>query len=317
MPIAPQASNISGSVDSVFLFIFVLSAAFLVLITGSLFYFIIKYNRKRRPRGEDIEGNTWLEIAWTVIPTALFLVMFVYGWTNFSYMREVPRQAMVIQGTGRQWAWSFRYPNGKQTSDLYLAADRPVKMELRSLDVIHGFFIPAFRVKQDAVPGKENYTWFVPTQLGSFDIECTVICGVSHALMLAKAVVIPVDEFERWYAGSDETPLARDKKPTPPANGVMKDPAVTLLTRHLCLSCHSLDGSAMVGPSFKGLYGKKEIIILPDGKEKETIVDDADLEKSIREPAAEIVKGYPPAMPENQLSGDDLKHVLEFIKALR
>ena len=317
MPIAPQASNISGSVDSVFLYIAVLCAIALLGITASLVYFVVKYNRKRHPKGEDIEGNIWLEIAWTVIPAALFLVMFVYGWTNFSYMREVPREALVIEVTGRQWAWTFKYPNGKQTSDLYLAVDRPVKLELRSPDVIHGFFIPAFRIKQDVVPGKENYTWFVPTQLGSFDIECTVICGVSHALMLAKAVVIPVDEFEKWYFGGEETPLAWNKKPPVSADGTVKDPVVNLLNRHLCLSCHSLDGSAMVGPSLKGLYGRRQIVLVPEGKEVEATVNDAYLEKSIREPAAEIAKGYPPAMPQNQLSGDELRQVLEFIKALR
>lgn len=317
MPIAPQASNISGSVDSVFMFTLVLSAIALIGITGSLIYFVLKYSRKRRPRGEDIEGNVWLEIAWTVVPALLFLVMFIYGWTNFSYMREVPREALVIEVTGRQWAWSFKYPNGKQTSDLYLAVDRPVKLELRSPDVIHGFFIPAFRIKQDVVPGKDNYTWFVPTQLGSFDIECTVICGVSHALMLAKAVVIPVDEFEEWYFGGEEIPLAWNTKQPASRDGIMKDPAVNLLNRHLCLSCHSLDGSAMVGPSLKGLYGRKQMVLIPDGKELEAIVDDGYIERAIREPAAEIVKGYPPAMPESQLSGTELKQVLEFIKALK
>jgi cytochrome c oxidase subunit 2 len=317
MPIAPQASNISGGVDSVFVFILGLCVTFLILITACIVYFVIKYNRKRHPKAEDIEGNTWLEITWTAVPTVLFLAMFVYGWTNYRYMREVPREAMVIEVTGRQWAWSFKYPDGKQTSDLYLAVDRPVKLELRSLDVIHGFFVPAFRVKQDVVPGKNNYTWFVPTQLGSFDIECTVICGVGHATMLSKAVVIPVEEFEKWYFGNEETPMARGTKPPPTSSGIMKDPAVNLLNRNLCLSCHSLDGSAMVGPSFKGLYGKKQTVILPDGKEKELILDDAYLAKSIREPAAEIAKGYPPAMPGNQLSNDDLKQIVEFIKTLK
>src|SRR5512136_1791145 len=207
MSIAPEASSAAGRVDAVFLFISVLSAVFLVFITTTIIYFVIKYSRKRHPRGEDIEGNKWLETAWTTIPMVLFLVMFVYGWTNFSYMREVPREAMVIDVTGRQWAYSFKYPNGRLTSDLLLALDRPVKLELHSLDVIHGFFIPAFRIKEDIVPGRDNYTWFVPTQLGSFDIECTVICGVSHANMLAKAVVVPVSDFEKWYFGDPDAPL--------------------------------------------------------------------------------------------------------------
>ena len=195
MPIIPQASSAAGRVDSVFLFIFVFSVVFLILITSALIYFLIKYNGKKHPKAEDIEGNLWVE-GLDSHPDRHFPVMFFYGWTDFRYMREVPREAMVIEVTGRQWAWSFKYPNGKLTTELLLAANKPVKIELRSLDVIHGFFIPAFRIKEDVVPGKENYTWFVPTQLGSFDIECTVICGVSHANMLAKVVVVPVSDFE-------------------------------------------------------------------------------------------------------------------------
>ena len=136
MPSIPQASSAAGRVDSVFLFILILCVLFLVFITTALIYFVIKYNRKRHPKGTDIEGNKWLEIVWTSVPTILFIVMFLYGWTNYSYMREVPREAMVIEVTGRQWAWSFRYPNGKRTSDLVLAVDKPVKLELHSVDVI-------------------------------------------------------------------------------------------------------------------------------------------------------------------------------------
>jgi cytochrome c oxidase subunit 2 len=317
MPIAPQASSAAGRVDLVFLSIVVLCAAFLIFITTLLIYFAIKYNRKRHPRGKDIEGNTWLEIVWTAIPTVLFLAMFVFGWTNFNYMREVPREAMGIEVTGRQWAWSFKYPNGKRTSELLLAIDRPVKLDLRSLDVIHGFFIPAFRIKEDVVPGKENYTWFIPTQLGSFDIECTAICGVSHALMLAKAVVVPVAEFEKWYFGNEDTLLPGSAKAPIAATGLSESPAVGLLNRHLCLSCHSLDGTAMIGPSLKGLYGGKRTVLLPNGKELETAVDDGYLVKSIKDPSAEVTKGYPPVMPQNDLSGSELQQIIEFIKALK
>jgi cytochrome c oxidase subunit 2 len=290
---------------------------FLFLITAALIYFVIKYNRKRRPKGEDIEGNVWIETAWTVIPTVLFLAMFIYGWTNFRYMREVPREAMVIEVTGRQWAWSFKYPNGKQTAELLLAADRPVKLELHSLDVIHGFFIPAFRIKQDVVPGKENYTWFVPTQLGSFDIECTVICGVSHANMLAKAVVVSVSDFEKWYFGNENAPLPGQTKTPGPTSTDVVGSALKIFNQKLCPTCHSIDGSAMVGPSLKGLYGKKEIVLDPNGKEKDAIVDEAYLARAIRDPGAEVAKGYPPIMPTTPMTEDELKQVIEYIKALK
>jgi cytochrome c oxidase subunit 2 len=317
MPFLPQASSAAGRVDSVFLFILVLCAVFLFLITATLIYFVVKYNRKKHPKGEDIEGNAWLETVWTIIPTVLFLVMFVYGWTNFSYMREAPREAMVVEVTGRQWAWSFKYPNGRQTTELLLALDKPVKLELRSLDVIHGFFIPAFRIKEDVVPGKANFTWFVPIQLGSFDIECTVICGVSHANMLAKAVVVSVGDFEKWYFGDADAPLPGQAVATEPVAESSGDSAVKILRDRFCTSCHSSDGTPMVGPTFKGIYGGKRVVADSSGMERETVADDDYLATAIQDPMAENLKGYPPVMPENPLTDADLQLVVEYIKSLK
>ena len=317
MPFLPQASSAAGRVDSVFLFILVLCVAFLVFITLALIYFVFKYSRKRHPRGKDIEGNLWLEIVWTAVPTVLFLVMFFFGWTNYNYMRQVPRDAMVIEVTARQWAWSFKYPNGRQTTDLLLAINRPVKLELRSLDVIHGFFVPAFRIKEDVVPGKQNYTWFAPTQLGSFDIQCTVICGVDHANMLAKAIVVPESEFETWYFGGDDAPLPGQAEAAAPAEEASIHPAMSILNQKGCLACHSIDGSPMVGPSLKGLYGGNKMVTAPDGREYEVTVDEVQLAKSIQEPDAENVDGYPPIMPNNPLTDSELQQVIDFIKTLK
>jgi cytochrome c oxidase subunit II len=319
MPILPQASSAAGRVDSVFLFILITCAVFLVLITAALIILLIQYNKKRHPRAVDIEGNAWLETAWTVIPTALFILMFVYGWTNYSYMRETPRDAMVIDATARQWAWSFQYPNGKRTSELFLAENKPVKLELHSLDVIHGFFVPAFRIKEDVVPGQINYTWFVPSQLGSFDIECTVICGISHALMLSKAIVVPVEEFEKWYFGNEDATVPKPYKAAAAkqvsANSEL--PVLNVLNQKYCPACHSIDGSPMVGPSFKGLYGKKQIITDTAGRENEITVDEAYLTKAIQDPAAETVKGYPPTMPVNPLTDGELRQVILYIESLK
>jgi cytochrome c oxidase subunit 2 len=318
MPIIPQASSAAGRVDSVFFFIFVLCAASLVLITGAIIYFAVRYNKKRHPKAKDIEGNVWIEMVWTVVPTVLFLAMFYFGWTNFSYMRDVPREAMVIQATGRQWAWDFKYPNGKRTSSLILAADKPVKLELQSLDVIHGFYIPAFRIKQDVVPGKRNFTWFVPTQLGSFDIECTVICGVSHANMLAKAVVVPVPDFETWYFGGEDAPLPGAIKASRTGSVVAAvNPGLDIMIKKFCPTCHSIDGTAMVGPTLKGLYGKKQIVLDSAGKEREISVDEAYLAQAINDPGFNIVKGYPPVMPNAPLADPELKQVIEFIRTLK
>jgi cytochrome c oxidase subunit II len=317
MPFFEQASDIAGKVDSVFLFTVFLSAVFLVFITGAMIYFVVKYSRKRHPKGEDIHEHRGLEISWTVIPLILFMVMFYFGWTSFNYMRNVPRDAMVITATARQWSWSFAYPNGKQTTDLILALGKPARIDLRSVDVLHGFYIPAFRVKEDVVPGKNNYTWFTPTRIGSFDIECTVICGVGHAKMLAKAVVIPVDEFTNWYF-SDETALPVSVAATIPSSQpkAPQDPAVALADKKSCLTCHSLDGTVMVGPTFKGLYGRDAVVAL-NGKEKAIPRDRAYLKEAILNPGTQIVKGYPAAMPVIPMTDDELKLMMDLIKRLQ
>ncbi|MBZ5497526.1 MAG: cytochrome c oxidase subunit II [Acidobacteriia bacterium] len=316
MPFFQQASSAAGRVDAVFLAITALCVAFLIFITSLMVYFVIKYSKKRHPKGVDIEGNTRLEIVWTATPTILFLAMFYFGWTNFDYERSVPRDAMVITVTARQWAYSFTYPNGKQTTQLFLALNKPVKAELRSLDVIHGFYIPAFRIKEDVVPGKQNYTWFIPTRLGTFDIECTVICGVNHANMLSKAVVVPVAEFEAWYFGDEDAPLPGQTKVAATA-ARPGNPALAVLTEKSCLSCHSLDGRVMVGPTFMGLYGQKETVKNSDGREREVTVDESRLANAIRAPGADVVKGYPPVMPSVPLKEAELNQVIELIKSLK
>jgi cytochrome c oxidase subunit II len=316
MPFFQQASTAAGKVDAVFLFIFVLSVLFLAFITFLMIYFVIKYHRSRHPIGVDIEGNTKLEIVWTAIPTVLFLLMFYFGWTNYEYMRNVPRDAMVIDATARQWAWSFTYPNGKRTTELLLAFEKPVKVNLHSLDVIHGFFIPAFRIKQDVVPGKVNYTWFTPTLLGVFDLECTVICGVNHADMLAKVHVVPVADFEAWYFGDADAPIPGPGK-VASAEAATVHPALALLKRNSCLTCHTTDGGVQVGPTFKGLYGQKQRIKDSAGVEREVLVDEALLKRAIQHPGTEIVKGYPPVMPQVQLSAEELDQVVEYIKGLK
>jgi cytochrome c oxidase subunit 2 len=310
------ASNAAGSVDAVFLFILTLCTVFLIGITTVMIYFVIRYNRKRNPKGKDIEGNVWLETVWTATPTVLFVVMFYFGWTNYGYVRNVPRDAMVVTVTARQWAWSFTYPNGRQTAELVVALDKPVKLELRSLDVIHGFFVPAFRIKEDVVPGKHNYTWFQPTQLGSFDIECTVICGVNHAQMLSKVIVVPVSQFEAWYFGDASAPVPGKPAPVTAAAALPDHPGLSVLKQKQCLVCHSLDGSAMVGPTFKGLYGRKQLVVA-GSSEREVTVDEARLTTAIRSPSDGIVKGYPPVMPTIQLSDVELHQVIDFIKALK
>ncbi len=318
MPFAQPASNIGGRVDDVFLYTLALSVIVLVGITGLVVFFVVRYARRRHPQPVNVSENTPLEISWTVGTTVLFLTMFFYGWTNFEYLRRPPRDAMVIDVTARQWSWSFRYPNGKTTPDLYLALNRPVEVLLHSADVIHGFFIPAFRVKEDEVPGKTNYAWFRPELLGTFDLECTVICGPGHAHMLAKVYVVPEDKFKEWYFGPADTP-----PPVPLAPGAASaDPAGTqprglaVLEADHCTTCHSLDGSVSVGPTFRGRFGARDVVKV-GARERHITLDEAYYRRAIQDPGAEIVKGYPPVMPRTPLGDEDLNAVIAYLRTLK
>ena len=328
-------SDISGKVDAVFWYITALTVAFLIFITVLMVYFVIKYSRKRNPNPRDIEGHTGLEITWTGVPLLLFLSMFYFGWREYRYMRTVPRDAMVVKVLGKQWSWDFTYPDGRHTPELYVAVDRPVKVELVSADVVHGFYIPAFRVKQDVVPGQTNWTWFTPERLGVYDIECTVICGVSHSYMLSRVHVIPEAEFKAWYfSGSEEPPpSAKAATPAVPVPGSVPVQEATaasggggagdavrgqlLFRDKACNACHTLDGAALVGPSLKGLFGSTRTV-RTGADEHAVTADDAYVERSIRDPRADVVKGFPPAMALPKPVGDqDIKDLTAYIRTVK
>ncbi len=307
------ASSFSDKVDAVFLYISALTIAFLVFITFVMIYLVVRYRHGKGRKAEDIHGHTVLELMWTGIPLVLFLTMFYYGWTNYRYLREVPRDAMVIQVTARQWAWSFTYPNGRQTSELYVALGRPIRLNLKSLDVLHGFYVPAFRVKSDVVPGKDNYVWFQADQLGDFDIECTVMCGVNHSYMLSKVHVIPEAAFSTWYFGeSAEPPKLAETGPAGPDPG-RGERAFKLKG---CVACHTTDGSRLVGPTWKGLWGS-QVAVLTDGKEATVTADEDYIKRSIHHPPQEVVKGFAAQMPKVELKERDVDDLVAFIKTLR
>jgi cytochrome c oxidase subunit 2 len=201
----------AGEVDKIFLFIVGISVLLLALITVLMIYFVVRYGRKRHPEAVDIEGNTLLEIVWTIIPTALVLAMFYYGWIGFKAMRDVPDDAMNVSVTGQMWFWKFEYKNGRQTDSLHVPVGKPVKLNIESLDVIHSLYIPAFRIKEDAVPGAETYLWFVAENEGDFDIFCAEYCGTGHSSMNSKVIAHPEEEFRRWY--NAWTPQPEDASP--------------------------------------------------------------------------------------------------------
>jgi cytochrome c oxidase subunit 2 len=191
--------TIVQSVDTTFLIIAGISFFFLAVITVVMFYFMYKYSRKKNPVATDITGNTTIEILWTVIPTILVMVMFFYGYAGFKQMRNAPADAMTVKVTGRMWVWNFEYDNGVKSDTLFVPTGKPVKLELNSADVNHSFYMPAFRIKEDAVPGRKNYLWFEPTADGEYYVECAEYCGLSHSYMLAKVVALPKDKYDAWY----------------------------------------------------------------------------------------------------------------------
>jgi cytochrome c oxidase subunit 2 len=199
-----SASNFANSVDAVFLYIVILSLIVLVGITAAMIYFVIRYSRKRNPVPKNIEGNTTLEILWTTIPLVLFLSMFYFGWTGYEDMRAIPDDALDIQVTARMWQWSFQYPNGLKTDTLYVPVHKAVKVDLKSMDVNHAFFIPAFRVKKDVYANKKNNAWFRSDKVGVYDIACAEYCGLNHSYMYSSIHVMEQKDYDAWFAAANK-----------------------------------------------------------------------------------------------------------------
>jgi len=198
------ASSFIESVDGVFLFTIIVSVFFLVLITALMIGFVIKYNRKKNPKAVNIKGNAKLEILWTVIPTILVLIMFWYGWIGYLDMVNIPEDAMPVDVTAQMWSWKFKYSNGMETDSLYVPVNKPVSLKLKSNDVSHAFFIPAFRIKKDVYPGTEREVWFEATVIGEYDIACTEYCGLNHSYMYSKIHVLSQEDFDNWFYGISE-----------------------------------------------------------------------------------------------------------------
>ena len=188
-------------VDNSFIFIVAISVLLLVGVTVAMIYFVFRYSEKNNPKpDQSITGSTTLEILWTVIPLILVLAMFFYGYEGFKVMRNIPPNAMVVKVTGKMWFWHFEYAN-KKTSDtlLLLPQGKDVRFELESADVNHSFYVPAYRVKEDCIPGRTNHMWFHTTNVGLFDIECAEYCGLNHSYMLGTVKIVPEKEFLEWY----------------------------------------------------------------------------------------------------------------------
>jgi cytochrome c oxidase subunit II len=302
--------GVSGRiVENVFLYIGAISVFLLILITFLMVYFTIRYRRKKHPQPVQIIGSTWLEITWTVIPTFLVLTMFYYGYVGFHTLKSPPKNAMKVRVIASQWAWLFEYENKVNAPELRVPVGKPVELLLTSRDVIHSFYLPAFKIKQDAVPGMETRLWFEPTRTGTYDVLCAEYCGLQHSYMLTKVAVVPEADFNQWLKQMQKKREAE----------AAKEPAgLRLFQEKGCKACHTIDGTLLVGPTLKGLFGKK-VTVVTEGKERTITADESYLRKSLIEPGADVVKGFPPIMPSQKgVSTDaEINELVKYIKELK
>ena len=300
MPTGP--ANTTGMVDDAFIFIVVCCVVLLAVVTTCMVVFLIKYNRKRHPHPEHVEENMILEIVWTAVPTILVCFMFYIGWTDFKYIRNPPQDAITVHVTARQWSWLFEYENGKGSDVLNVPRGKPVKLIMTSVDVLHCLFIPAYRIKEDCVPGMKTHLWFTANEVGDYDIFCTEYCGLGHSHMRSKVVVMTPDDFTTWHGKAAVLTAAGQ--------------GLKILQAKGCLGCHSLDGSRKVGPTFKDLAGRDETVIIA-GQEKHITVDETFIHDHIINPQSATAKGYPPIMPQIPLTDEELKTIVNYLGTVK
>jgi cytochrome c oxidase subunit 2 len=302
-PLFPeQASTMAARVDALFYFLVAVTVFFAALIFFMIVVFAVKYRRRsedERPR--PIEGNFWLEILWSAIPLGLTMVMFVWGAIIYFDIYNPPDDALEISVVGRQWMWKAQHPTGQsEINELHVPVGQAVKLMMTSEDVIHDVFLPAFRVKQDVLPGRYTTLWFQATKAGEYPLFCSQYCGTQHSGMVGRVVVLEPAEFEKWLSGG--------------ATGLsMIDQGASLFKRFGCETCHGAGGTSQ-GPSLAGLFGKT--VKLQGGTT--VTADENYIRESILDPRAKIVAGYQPIMPtfKGLVSEEGLLQLIAYIKSL-
>jgi cytochrome c oxidase subunit 2 len=304
LPFFPEAaSTTAADVDHLYYYLTAVSAVMTALIFGVVFVFAIKYRR----RSDDevpppIHGSLKLEIAWSVLPFLIMLSFFWWGAQIYFANASAPSNAMDVYAVGKQWMWKIQYPEGqREINEMHVPVGRPVKVNLASEDVIHSFFIPAFRVKQDVVPGRYNTLWFTATKPGRYHLFCAEYCGTEHSGMVGWVNVLSEPDYANWLAGGG-------------SEGTMVQQGERLFGQLGCSTCHLLDQQGRC-PIMRGVYGSR--VQLTDGKT--ILADDAYIRESILNPNAKIVAGYhPDVMPafQGQVSEEGLLQLIVYIKSL-
>ena len=313
----PEAASTfaKSAVDDPYWLIYWVCVAFFIATMGPMAYFMWRYRRKTKDQRAEsqIDHSQFLEVLWSVVPLLFFSVMFFMGFRGFLELLVAPAGAMEVRVTGQKWTWTWNYGDGVVVggagATFVIPVGKPVKLVMTSTDVIHSFYVPNFRSKQDVIPGRYTTEWFEATKEGEFPVLCTEYCGTDHSNMLAKIKVVPQADFDAWFkreknAGGGPPTAVRGKDVYEKKGG--------------CTACHSLDGSPRIGPSFKGLFGRDET--MSDGTKVK--VDDDYLHESIMTPAKRIVQNtttgapYPNVMPNlsSTLSPSEIDSVILFIK---
>jgi cytochrome c oxidase subunit 2 len=303
LPLFPErASTVAGSVDALYAFLVLVSTFFSVLIFVLLFYFAIKYRRRSdAERPAPNHGDLRLEFLWIVVPLGLTMIMFIWGAKVFFHMSTPPTEAIEIAAVGKQWMWKFQHPSGhREINELHVPVDRAVKLTMSSEDVLHAFYVPAFRVKMDVLPGRFTTVWFEATKTGAFHLFCAEYCGTVHAGMIGKVIVMTPADYERWLSGDA-------------AGETMAETGAKLFEQLACHTCHSDQPDAR-GPSLTGIFGRE--VSLQDGSR--VLADENYLRQSILAPNAKIVEGYRPIMPtfQGQISEAGLMQIVAYIRSL-
>jgi cytochrome c oxidase subunit 2 len=302
IPVFPeQASSFARDVDALYFFIIAVASFFALLTATLVIAFGIKYHRRHAGEvGARIEGNLALELMWSVIPTAIAMVMFGWGASVFYHLRRPPEEAMHIYAVGKQWMWKFQHLDGqREINELHVPAGRPIKITVTSEDVIHSLYFPSFRTKIDAIPGRYMELWFEATKVGTYHIFCAEYCGTNHSGMIGSVTVMEPAAYQAWLAGS--------------TGGTLAERGAALFNQLACNSCH-LDTGQGRGPSLKDIFGKS--VELADGST--VVVDEVYLRESILNSQAKIVKGFQPLMPTFQglISEEGLVALIEHVRSL-
>ena len=303
-------SNFSDQVDTAFVVILSIIIFFLVILTVVLIYFLIRYREKRNPEPTPIKGNVWLEIIWTLVPLGLVIGMFYYGWMAWiPMMSKAPEDAIKIETTAQMWSWRFEYANGKKTDTLIIPQGKAVELLTSSPDVLHSLYIPAFRIKQDIVPGRVTNVWFQANKEGAYDLFCAEYCGLQHAFMITEVKVLSQEAFDKWYV---DTTAVVQLAATPGAAGLK------ILRDNGCIACHSLDGSKLVGPSYKGVFGH-EVEVITKGQKRIIIADEEYIRTSILYPDQDLAKGYSKGLMrsyKDELNDEEVNQIITYLKTL-